>query len=72
MSLYIDESVSKILTRLEESIKEVQNDITRLDQTLDNNESPAAVIDSLQGGCEDHLSYCRDIRAALDNIKAVL
>jgi hypothetical protein len=72
MSIYIDEPVSRILSKLEESIKDMQKDIDRLEQTIQNDESPASVIDQMRGGCEDQISYCKDIRETLENIKGVL
>lgn len=72
MSIYIDEPLSKIVERLEGSLKESQKDLARLQQVFDNNESPANVIDSLDGGFEDALSYCKDIREMIRDVKGVL
>jgi sugar-specific transcriptional regulator TrmB len=72
MAIYIDEPLSKIVERLERSVKESQKDIDRLEQTIDNGESPASIIDALRGGCEDHLSYCKDLREMIKDIKGVL
>jgi len=72
MAIYIDEPPSKVIERLEQSVKDSQKDIDRLEGTLENNESPAAVIDALRGGCEDRLSYCKDLREMIKDIKGVL
>jgi hypothetical protein len=72
MAIYIDEPISKVIERLEQSVKDSQKDIDRLEQTIENDESPSSVIDALRGGCEDHLSYCKDIREMIKDIKGVL
>jgi sugar-specific transcriptional regulator TrmB len=71
MAIYIDEPFSKIIERLEQSVKDSQKDIDRLERTLENDESPVAVIDSLRGGNEDHLAYCKDLREMIKDIKGL-
>jgi hypothetical protein len=72
MAIYIDDPLSKVIERLEQSVKDSQKDIDRLEQTIEKGESPASAIDTLRGGCEDHLSYCKDLREMIKDIKGVL
>lgn len=72
MAIYIDEPLSKIIEHLEQSVKDSEKDIDHLEKAIENGESPAAAIDALRGGCEDHLSYCKDLREMIKDIKGVL